>query len=353
VSKEGSGDSAARYRIVQWATGNIGTRALRAVLEHPSLQLVGLYVHSSHKVGCDAGTLCGIAPVGIQATNSIEEIIALRADCVLYMQQGANVDDLCRLLAAGTNVVTTRVEFHDAAGLEPAVRARLEDACRRGNSSLHSTGASPGFITEALPIVLLSLQRRLDCLTISEYADVSSRNSPQMLFDVMGYGKPPAAFNAYMLAEIKKGFALSFQTLAKAIALPLDAVDVVGECATACNDVTIAAGVVAAGTVGALRVTVTGRRAGRALLRMRLNWYCTRDIDQPSWDLRESGWHVLVEGDTPLDVAIRYPVAPEHYAAMTPGLTAHRAVNAVAAVCAAPAGIRTTPELPQVIAELG
>ena len=29
-----------RYRVVQWATGNIGTRSLRAVLEHPDLELV-------------------------------------------------------------------------------------------------------------------------------------------------------------------------------------------------------------------------------------------------------------------------------------------------------------------------
>ena len=60
-----------------------------------------------------------------------------------------------------------------------------------------------------------------------------------------------------------------------------------------------------------------------------------------------------VSGDTPLDVSITFPVAPEHFAAFTPGLTAHRAVNAIQAVCAAPPGIRTTADLPQVIARLG
>jgi len=43
-----------------------------------------------------------------------------------------------------------------------------------------------------LPVVLLSLQRRLDGLTINEFADVSSRNSPDMLFKVMGFGQPAA-----------------------------------------------------------------------------------------------------------------------------------------------------------------
>ena len=344
--------AAPRYRVVQWATGNIGTRSLRAVIEHPQMDLVGLYVHSPEKAGRDAGELCGLAPVGIAATNSIDDIVALGADCVLYMPQGADIDALCRLLAAGTNVVTTRVEFHNPPTLDAAVRARIEDACQRGNASLHSTGSSPGFITEALPIVLMSLQRRLDCLTISEFADLSSRDSPDMLFNIMGFGRPPAAMNEYMLAGIKEGFEHSFHALADAIAMPLDSVEIAGECAPLRSELRIAAGVLAAGTTGAQRITVTGMRNGRALMRMHMNWYCGTDIEAP-WELRESGWHVRVEGDTPLDVSIRFPVPVERYAEMTPGLTAHRAVNALPMVCAAPAGIRTTAELPQVIARLG
>lgn len=340
------------FKVVQWATGNIGTRSLRAVIEHPHLELVGLYVHSTEKAGRDAGELCGLAPIGIKATNSIDEIIALQADCILYMQQGANIDDLCRLLASGANIVTTRVEFHNPATLDASVRERIEDACRRGGTSLHSTGSSPGFITEALPIVLLSLQRRLDNLAISEFADLSSRNSAELLFNIMGFGKPPVAFNEYMLAEIKMGFAHSLHALANAIAMPLDSVEIKGECATLRNTARIAAGELQAGTVGAQRITISGIRNGHALMQMRLHWYCSTDIDEP-WNLRESGWHVVVVGDTPLDVSIRFPVAIEHYADMTPGLTAHRAVNAVAVVCAAPPGIRTTAELPQVIAQLG
>ena len=58
-------------------------------------------------------------------------------------------------------------------------------------------------------------------------------------------------------------------------------------------------------------------------------------------------------GDCPLDLSISYPVAPEDYADMTPGLTAHRPVNAVTYVCEASPGIRTTADLPQIIARLG
>ena len=44
-----------RLRVVQWATGNIGTRALREVIRHPSLELVGVLVYDPDKDGVDAG----------------------------------------------------------------------------------------------------------------------------------------------------------------------------------------------------------------------------------------------------------------------------------------------------------
>ena len=134
--------------------------------------------------------------------------------------------------------------------------------------------------------------------------------------------------------------------------MPLDSIEASGGFATARRTTRIAAGVIEAGTVAAQRTTVSGIRGGKTLVRFTASWYTTTDIDA-AWDLRPSGWRVLVEGDTPLDVSIGFPVAPELYSATTPGLTAHRAVNAVPVVCDAPPGIRTTVDLPQVIANLG
>ena len=42
-----------KYRVVQWATGNIGSRALPAIIDHPELELVGLCAHSKDKIGED------------------------------------------------------------------------------------------------------------------------------------------------------------------------------------------------------------------------------------------------------------------------------------------------------------
>ncbi len=347
----------APLRVVQWATGNVGTRSLRRVVEHPGMELVGLYVSSADKVGLDAARLIerdigyeGACPdTGIIATNSLADIVALKADCVLYMRQGTDLDEVCALLEAGSNIVTTRGDFHHPGSMDPAARTRVEAACAKGGTSIYSQGCSPGFITEAMLLTLTRLVRRIDCITIDEYADMTSRNSPDMIFNIMGYGVAPGAFDQNKLDYIKHDFSGSLSQTADALGLSFDDVTVIGEMACANNDTQIAAGLIPKASVAALRITVSGMRAGKPVLRFRANWYCSADIDQ-DWALRESGWRVLVEGDTPLDMSITYPVSEENYPKVTPGFTAHPAVNAVASVCAAAPGIRTTVDLPQVIA---
>jgi hypothetical protein len=59
--------------------------------------------------------------------------------------------------------------------MHPTLRERVQAARIKGNTSIHATGSSPGFVTEALPIVLDSLARRLDLLLIDEFAKLYRR----------------------------------------------------------------------------------------------------------------------------------------------------------------------------------
>jgi hypothetical protein len=312
------------------------------------MSLVGVYVHGQDKAGRDAGELCGIAATGVAATASVDEIIALAPDCVLYMPNALKLDDLCRMLAAGINVVTTCGAFHYPPSIDPGIRATIEAACELGGTSVHSTGSSPGFITEAVPLVLSSIQRRLNALAIDEYADLSQRNSRDLLFHVMGFGREAGPFEQLRADYLRASFGPSLQLVGDAIGLPLDSVEASGELATARRETTIAAGILAAGSVAAQRITVRGLRAGEELLRFRATWYCTTDL-QPAWDLLETGWHVSVDGDAPLEVTLRMPIPLDRMADISPAYTANRAVNAVPYVCAAAPGIVSTLDLPQIV----
>lgn len=346
-------DKDKRYRVAQWATGKVGKKSLKGIIQHPMLELVGLYVHSEAKEGRDAGELCGLEPVGISATRSIGDIISLKPDCVMYMQEGVDLDDVCLLLEAGINIVTTRGEFFYPEKMDPQIRQRTEAACRKGGSSLHATGSSPGFITEALPLVLASVARRIDCITIDEFAYIPESCSTEMVFDVMGYGRQPGnEFDQNLLTHMAQCFEQSLSMLANSLSLELDSVEARGETANATSRIEISDGAfIEKGTVAAQRITVAGMRNGKPLLRFRANWYCATEIE-PSWTMGKTGWRVTVEGDTPFDISIELPKNSESVAEQMGGYTAHRAVNAIPYVSAARPGIVTIADLPQIIARL-
>ncbi len=337
-----------RHRVVQWATGNIGLRALRRVIEHPELELVGVRVYDQHKVGADAGELCGLDPIGVESVGRDDAVVDLRPDCVLYMPRVPDVGALCRLLGMGVNVVSTCGIVHHPPSMDAALRDRLEQACQHGGATIHATGSSPGFITEAVPLALASIQCRLDQLTIDEFANLSQRPSPELLFDQMGFGRPPAEFPQGRLSHGGQSFGPSLRLLADALSIPLDDVSVDGELAVATRSVDIAAGTITAGTVAAQRMSVCGLRNGHRVLTFRPTWFCTEEIE-PAWPLLSTGWRIAVEGDAPLEVDLRFPVTLDQMAATTPGYTANRAVNAVPVVCDAPPGIRTTMDLPPIV----
>jgi 4-hydroxy-tetrahydrodipicolinate reductase len=94
------------YKVIQWSTGNVGKFALKLVAEHPELELVGLWVHSEDKAGRDAGELAGIGNLGVAATNDVDALLALDADCVCYtatadLRPAEAIADMARIAASG------------------------------------------------------------------------------------------------------------------------------------------------------------------------------------------------------------------------------------------------------------
>jgi len=93
-------------RVIEWSTGNVGRFALRCIIQHPDLELVGVWVHDPKKAGHDAGALCGLPPTtGVKATNDVDALLALDADCVCYTATA----DLRPLAAAAEERLTDAV----------------------------------------------------------------------------------------------------------------------------------------------------------------------------------------------------------------------------------------------------
>ena len=107
------------YRVIQWATGVVGSAALKGIIRHPQLELAAVKVYSEAKEGMDAGQLAGTDDTGIIATRDVDAVIATGADCVLYCPMPWDVDAMCQLLRAGIHVIDRRDRRGAGGGSNP------------------------------------------------------------------------------------------------------------------------------------------------------------------------------------------------------------------------------------------
>ncbi len=347
------------YRVVQWATGNLGRSAIEGMVSHPDLELVGVWVHSEDKVGRDAGELAGQPQLktGVAATQGIDKIIALQPDCVLYSPLLADENEIIQLLAAGINVVTPLGWFYP----KNLNTTAIESACASGNSTLHGTGIHPGGLTEKWPILMSGFSREVTYLSCEEFSDCRTYGAPDVLHDIMLFGKTREdAATSFMLNFLGAGFEQSIRMTADALGFVLDPeISSSHEIALATAPIDTPMGIIEPGLLAAQRFRWQGQVDGTPVIKAETNWYMgTQNIETDWFDaeaIEQSGdcFIMRVEGDPPVYVTTHgvHPTRDMDWAEVqkrNPGMvaTAMHCVNSIPVVCEAQAGIKTYLDLP-------
>jgi hypothetical protein len=304
-----------RYRVAHIGTGYTGSIALRQVLRSPSLELVGHFVHSRAKVGRDSGELAGGTAVGVAATGSFDEFLGADADCVTYFAaisgRGGDeiVDQLCRLLTSGKNVVTPSYPrlFHPPS-LDDTARGRLEAACRQGNSSLFATGIAPGFATDVLAVHAASMSERPVRVSVQERIPCGAYKVPDF-FAMLGFGRTPEQdAAAYSPGAMIDHIAAPLRLLAQGLGWAIDEIREHRDIALADRHYSFDAGEIAPGTIASVRMRFEGIVDGQQRLRLSSIWSMP---DEPveEWQpgiAAGSGTRrltrIAIEGDPPVQV---------------------------------------------------
>jgi hypothetical protein len=340
-------------KVIQWSTGNIGTHALRMIINHPELELVGLWVSSADKVGRDAGELIGLPATGILASNDADALLALDADVVCYCS-GADsrlfeaIGDYEKILRSGKNLVSTSLPFltHPPQA-DKNLRKALEAACIAGNSSCFVSGIDPGFANDLIPLTLLSVCEKVESIRIAEILNYATYNQPHTLFDIMGFGKPMDEVPMLLLpGALTFAWGGVIQMMADATGAKLDEIHEVWERLPAPQDIEIDLGTIQAGTAAALRFELQGIIDGKVKIIVE---HVTRLHDDmaPEWERGHGSgsYRIEIKGSPTMTMDFHLSGADGDH--NTGGLlaSAMRIVHAIPQVVEAKAGLLGTADL--------
>lgn len=339
------------YKVIQWATGHTGKMVARALAERPAYEIVGAFVYSPDKAGRDLGEICGIGKLGVTATNDREAILALDADCVMFLAGAENdvpgaLDDVCALLASGKNVITTPAQFVYPKSMGPEFEGRIQAACAQGGTTYHGLGVMPGFIAENVALTLTRMSRRIDLLNCYETLLYNEYPSTFQMFDLMGFGyRPddptPMFSNLDVVAQVWQH---SCMLVAEAVNLPIDRIESFRHVEVAQRDLQVAAGFIPKGTVGA--INFGSRVISGGEVRIVMQHYTRMDPDlAPDWP-RGDGWTIEIEGEPSVRARIDVGIHGEVHTDQGCLATAMHAIHAVPYVVSAGSGILSLADVP-------
>jgi diaminopimelate decarboxylase len=318
-------------RVAVFGTGRIGTEVVRALLasEH---HLVAGAVHDPAKAGRDLGALTIGEQLGVATTDALDDVLGMRElDSVLYCGMGGDVlaDVLNRCADAGKDVISATGLVHPVADLGAARARELDLRARASGARILGAGMNPGFLLDALPVVLATSMP--DPVTVFglRVSDASTWGS-NVLRTELGFGGPwqEGGEESQFISYLRQ----SLHVVGDALGLEFEAVQplpgpVLAEHRTEFGDL-----VAEPGTVIGFHHAVAGIVGGRE--RVRLEW---RGVLDPS---DEEGTELRIDGPGGISQTIHFDVPNDAY----PG-TAARMVNSIAPLRALAPGLHTPAEL--------
>jgi hypothetical protein len=346
----------APLRVVQWTTGNVARKSVRAVLARPDLELVGCYAWSAEKAGQDVGALCGLGvETGILATGDALALLALQPDCVVYSPLKFDAAEVCRILDAGVNIVTS-AEFLTGRSRGEEDRAAVQEAAERGGASIFGSGMNPGF-AQLLAAVATGVCDEVRHVRATESVDVSLFASDSNM-DELGWGRPMGdPGHADDVRAAVRVFEDGVEVLAAMMGVRLDDIACHVSFAAAVADLDLPGRPIAAGTVGGLDLRFVGIVDGAEVLELHQRWVMSHELEPPM--PVEHGYKIEVDGspqitltlgimpDQPLETLT---VEDIHGIGMT--ITGMPVIHAIPGVVAAAPGIVTYADIPVVASPL-
>lgn len=324
-----------KIRVVQYGVGPIGAAIARLMRQKSALEIVGAIDTDPAKAGKDLGEIAGApdAPWGVKVSSDAAKILDGHVDVVIHSTSSyleSVMDQLTACLEAGCCIVSTCEELAYPFRKHPELSKKLDTTAQEEGVALVGTGVNPGFVMDKLVLTLAAVSQRVDHAKATRIVDASHRRLP--LQKKIGAGMTPEEFRAQVAAGVIKhhGLPESIAMVADGLGLTVDDISETIEPVIAENSVRTEYLEVAAGQVAGVHQIARGTAAGKEKIFMELKMYVGARNAADTIELEgEPKLTLTIPGGTHGDIA-----------------TAAVVVNAIPVILAAPAGLRTSRDLP-------
>ncbi|HTU34393.1 MAG TPA: hypothetical protein VMF66_11380 [Candidatus Acidoferrum sp.] len=324
-----------KIRVVQFGVGPIGASIVRLMRQKSDVEIVGAIDRDPAKAGRDLGEVVGAAdaPWGVAVTANSREMLAKPVDVVVHSTSSylaSVMDQLLECISAGCCIVSTCEELAYPFRKSPDLAAKLDSAAKDEGVALVGTGVNPGFVLDKLVLTLSAVSQSVESARAIRVVDASKRRLP--LQKKIGAGMTPEEFRAQVEAGVIKhhGLPESVAMVADGLGFEIDDITETIQPVIAQEHVRTEFLEVAPGQVAGVHQIARGTADGEEKIFLELQMYVGAKTPADTIELKgQPNLSLVIPGGTHGDVA-----------------TAAIAVNAIPAIVAAPAGLRTSRDLP-------
>jgi 4-hydroxy-tetrahydrodipicolinate reductase len=215
-------------KVILFGLGPMGRLIAKCVLEKKGLRAVGAVDVAKDIVGKDLGEILELEQkVGVTITDNAEVLISrIKADIAVIATSSSlkNVyPQIALCVKAGVNVISTCEELSYPYYKYPELSCEIDELAKKYGVTVLGTGINPGYLMDALPIVLTGPCQRVESIKVTRMMNSSTRRIPYQ--KKIGTGLTPEEFRK--MIEEKKitghvGLVESIAMIAAALGWQLD-----------------------------------------------------------------------------------------------------------------------------------
>jgi 4-hydroxy-tetrahydrodipicolinate reductase len=325
-----------KIRAIQYGVGPIGASIARLMREKQAIEITGAIDTDPAKAGRDLGEVVGAAdaPWGVNIFSDAREVLEQAADVVIHSTSSSLpkvMDQLLACLEAESCIVSTCEELAYPFRTHPELAAKLDAAAKDWGVALVGTGVNPGFVMDKLVVTLAAVAQRIEHARALRVVDASKRRLP--LQKKIGAGMTVEEFRAQVSAGVIKhvGLPESVAMVADSLNLPLGEITESIEPVVAKERIQTEYLSVDPGQAAGVHQIARGiSKDGKELVYLELQMYV--GAKDPADTITLTGHpniSLVIPGGSHGDIA-----------------TASVVVNSIPVILDAPAGLRTSRDLP-------